>query len=137
MKKSELFERLHRVGDLDVALRCNRMRIERLESCLQGHAIRYDVDKVQTSPSDPVAEVMGDLEELLKEQSRLQVAMVRAVSDLADLVGALKDNKQRLVMHYRYISCLSWSMVAERMQLSDRHVFRLHDCAVDWRCQNF
>ena len=137
MTKGELYKRLNQVRDLDASLRIVGMKIERLEGCLQGHAIRYDRDKVQTSPSDPVAEVMGDLEILLKQQDRLRVAMTRAVADVAGLIGQLKDNKQMLVMHYRYVAGLTWPVIAARMQFSERHTFRLHDEAVDYLCKNF
>ena len=131
MTKSELFERLHRVEDIDAALRCNQMRIEKLESCLQGHAIRYDVDKVQTSPKDAVAEVMCDLEALLKKQTKLQIAMTRALADVADLIDNVEDKKQALVMHYRYTACLQWRAIANKTGYSERHVYRMHDMAID------
>ena len=136
MTKSDLFYRLHRVEDIDAKLRCVKMKIERLESCLQGHAIRYDTDKVQTSPQDPVAEVMASLDKLLDQKKRLDLEMVQAVDDTAALIDALKDNRQRLILHYRYMACLPWSIVAKRVRLSDRHVFRLHDQAIDWLAKN-
>lgn len=137
MTRGELYKRLNKVRDLDVDLRIVGMKIERLEGCLQGHAIRYDSDKVQTSPADPVAEVMGDLEILLKQQDRLRVAMTRAVADVADLIGHLSDNRQTLILHYRYTAGLPWPIVADRVHLSERHVYRLHDAAIDWLCKNF
>ena len=136
MTRSKLFRILHRVDDISTALSCVQMRIEKLEGCLQGRAIRYDVDKVQTSPKDPVAEVMGDLEGLLKKQTKLQIALTRAVGDTAALLDKLTDNKQLLIMHYRYVSGVSWSVIADRVGVSERHVYRLHDKAVDYLCKN-
>lgn len=136
MTKSELFYRLHRVDDLDVKLRVVNTKIERLESCLQGHAIRYDVDKVQTSPHDPVAEVMASLDKLLDARKRLQLEMDAAVSDVDEIIAGLSDNKQTLILHYRYIGCLPWQVIAQRMHFSKRHVFRLHDEAIDLLCKN-
>ena len=137
MTKGELFKRLHKVDDINTALLCIQMQIERLESCLQGHAIRYDQDKVQTSPKDAVAEVMCDLEGLLKKQTKLRIAMTRAVADVADLIDKLTDKKQALVLHYRYMACLPWRQIADKMGYAERHVFRIHDEAIDWLAKNY
>lgn len=137
MNRLELFRALHRVDDISTALKCLQMRIEKLEGCLQGRAIRYDVDKVQTSPKDPVAEVMGDLEALLKKQTKLQIDLTRAVAHTADLLDKLTDNKQLLVMHYRYMQGASWANIADLVGVSERHVYRLHDKAIDYLCKNF
>ena len=131
MTKSEIFERLHRVEDLDAELRIVRMKIERLEGCLQGHAIRYDIDKVQTSPSDPVADIMARLDTLLDREKELQAEMAEAVSDVSGLIESLEDNKSRLVMHYRYVAGLRWPVIAEMVGCSERHVFRIHDKAIN------
>ena len=136
MTKGELFKRLHKVDDINTALLCVQMQIDRLEGCLQGHAIRYDTDKVQTSPKDAVAEVMCDLEGLLKKRTRLQIELTAAVADVANLIGQLKNNRQALVMHCRYTSGMSWPKIADRVQCSERHVFRIHDDAVKWLCKN-
>ena len=130
MTKSELFKRLHKVDDINTALLCVQMQIDRLEGCLQGHAIRYDQDKVQTSPKDAVAEVMCDLEGLLKKQARLRIAMTRAVADVAGLIDRVDDKNLSLVMHYRYMACLSWREVADKMGYAESHLFKLHDAAI-------
>lgn len=136
MTKSELFKRLHKVDDINTALLCVQMQIDRLEGCLQGHAIRYDQDKVQTSPKDAVAEVMCELEGLLKKRTKLQIELTAAVADVAGLIGQLKNNRQALVMHCRYTSGMSWAKIADRVQCSERHVFRIHDDAVRLLCKN-
>ena len=136
MTKKELFDRLNKVRDLEAALRIVDIKIERLESCLQGHAIRYDDVKVQTSPEDHVAEVMGDLEGLLKKRARLQIGLTRAVGDIADLIDSIQDTRLCLLMHYRYTACLTWPEVAQSMHYGERHVYKLHDQAIRWLCEN-
>lgn len=130
MTRGELFKRLNKVDDINAALLCVQMQIDRLEGCLQGHAIRYDQDKVQTSPKDAVAEVMCDLEGLLKKQARLRIAMTRAVADVAGLIDRVDDKNLSLVMHYRYMACLSWREVADKMGYAESHLFKLHDAAI-------
>ena len=130
MTKGELFDRLHRVEDLDIAIRCNQMAIEKLESSLQGHAIRYDQEKVQTSSTDRVADVMGDLEKLLKKQDRLRKQLADALNDVTGMIGLLTDRKQQLVLSYKYLACLPWVKIAEKMPCGERQVYRIHDNAI-------
>lgn len=136
MTKKELFERLNKVRDYEAALRIVDLKIERLESCLQGHAIRYDAVKVQTPPEDHVAEVMGDLDALFKKQAKLRIGLTRAVADIAEMIDSIPDTRLCLLMHYRYTGCLTWQEVAQAMHYNDRHVYKLHDQAIKWLCEN-
>lgn len=135
MTRNEIYTILNRVSDLDAELQIVNIRIERMESTLQGHAIRYDQDKVQVSPSDRVADVMADMEELLLKQKRLQRDLLKAEQETADLIGRLKDGKHRLVLTYRYTASLPWASIAKRMGYDERHVKRLRDDAVDILCK--
>lgn len=135
MTRNEVFRILNAVNNLDADLQIVRIQIERMESTLQGHAIRYDVDKVQTSPSDKVAEVVADMEKLLIKRDRLQTEIIAAMQQSADLIAKLTDNKHRLVLHYRYTAGLPWAQVAVRVGYDERHARRLRDEAINILCK--
>lgn len=136
MTKSELKSRLRRVNSLDYEFQVVEMKIERLESILGAHGIRYDVDRVQTSPTDAVAEVMAKIEPLIAERTRLTVAITKAIADTSDIIDHLKDDKQRLVMHYRYTAGLSFETIGRRMSYSSQRIYQLHDDAIRWLVDN-
>ena len=136
MTKAELKNTLRRVGTLDCEIRVVNLKIERLESYMHGHAIRYDVDRVQTTPKDAMGELMAELEPLLKERDRLTVAITRAIADTSAIIDHIKDHKQCLVMHYRYTACLSFEEIARRMNYSEPRIFQLHNEAVNWLVDN-
>lgn len=136
MTRNEVYAILNRVSDLDAELQIVNVRIERMESTLQGHAIRYDIDKVQLSPSDKVANVIVDMEFLLKRQAYLRRELLKAEQETADLIGRLTDRKHRLVLTYRYTADLPWAAIAVRMSYDERHVKRLRDEAVSYLCKN-
>ena len=136
MTKAELKSILRRVGMLDCEIRVVNLKIERLESYLQGHAIRYDVDRVQTTPKDAMAELITELEPLLKERDRLTVAITRAIADTSQIIDSIKDHKQCLVMHYRYTACLPFEEIARRMNYSTQRIYQLHDDAIHWLTDN-
>ena len=136
MTKNDLKQKLNLVYKLDTELKILNIKIERWEAMTQGHAIRYDVDKVQTSPGDPVAAAMEPLYKLLDKRKKIQIALARAVEDTNQIIDAVPDDKGRLIMHYRYTACLSWEEIARRMSYTERHVMRFHDDAFDWICSN-
>lgn len=136
MTRSEVYAILNRVPDIDMELEIVNIRIEKMETTLKGHAIRTDVDKVQVSPSDKMAEVMADMEPLLLKQKKLQRALLAAEQETADLIGRLKDGKHRLVLTYRYTAGLSWENIGKRIGYDERHARRLRDEAVNLLCKS-
>lgn len=132
MTKAELKNTLRRVGTLDCEIRVVNLKIERLESYMHGHAIRYDVDRVQTTPKDAMGELIAELEPLLKERDRLTVAITRAIADTSAIIDRIKDHKQCLVMHYRYTACLPFEEIAHKMNYSTQRIYQLHDDAMQW-----
>lgn len=136
MTRSEVYAILNRVPDIDMELEIVNIRIEKMETTLKGHAIRTDVDKVQVSPSDKMADVMADMEPLLLKQKKLQRALLAAEQETADLIGRLKDGKHRLVLTYRYTAGLSWENIGKRIGYDERHARRLRDEAVNLLCKS-
>ena len=136
MTRNDLKQKLNLVYKLDTELKILNIKIERWEAVAQVHGIRYDLDKVQKSPGDPMDAVMEPLYKLLDKKKKIQVALSRAVEDANQIIDAVPDDKGRLTMHYRYTACLSWEEVARRMSYTERHVMRFHDDAFDWICSN-
>ena len=131
MTKAEIKRKLNCISWLDDEIKILDAKIERYEAIAQGHAIRYDVDKVQTSPSDPVSKAMEKLYDLMGKRKEAQTRMIKAVADAADLIDMVNDARGRLVLHYRYINVMPWRIIGEKMHFAERHVFRLHDDALD------
>lgn len=137
MTKAEIYEALNRVADLDAELKIIGIKIERLETSVQGRAIRYDAVNVQTSPGDPVGQIAGDLSELLDKRRSLLEQMAGALSFASAMIDLVPDKTQRLVLYYHYIALESWADVAERVRFTERHVFRLRDEALGHIFKNF
>ena len=136
MTKSELKKILWRANLLEREIKVVNMKIERLESCLQGHAIQYDAVHVQTSPKDSMADVIAEIEPLIKERDRLTVAFIRAADDQSRIIDMLQDSNLRLVMHYRYTAHLHFNAIADEMNYSEQRVFQLHESAMKWLMEN-
>lgn len=131
MTKADIKRKLNTISYIDDEIRILDSKIERYEAITQAHAIRYDLDKVQTTPTDPVAKAMEKLYGLMEIRRKRQEQMIKAVAEAADLIDMVKDAHGRLVLHYRYINALSWREVAKRTNFAERHVYRLHDDAIN------
>ena len=91
-------------------------RREELEARAQGiGAIRYDKDRVQTSPRDTLPDAVIKLIEL---DARYMAAILNEQLFKADAmrrIAALKNPKHIKVLELRYVDCLTWEAVAEAM----------------------
>lgn len=112
-----------------------RTMIKSAEMGLLPSGIRYDKDKVQTSPDDMMSRVLSkamdmqkELEENIAVLQERQLAAERKIQSLA-------NSDEREVMRYYYMDTengkpLSWEHVSVRMGYDKRHVLRIHGRAL-------
>ena len=131
MTKAGIKRTLGKVDELDRMLTVIDARIERLESMTQGHAIRYDAIRVQSTPEDPVEQAMEKLYGLLGQRKKLEAQRMAALEAADALIELVDDAKMKQVLCFRYLSGLSWYAVSRRLGYSENWVFKLHDRAID------
>lgn len=107
-----------------------RKRTERLLAMVPG-AIRYDTPRVQSSPSDRMSEIMGEVDELDQEIEDLRELLRLRRQEVADLSRRELDEQACRVIILRYIDGLQWRDVAAAVHKSERTVFRIHKDATD------
>ena len=111
-----------------------QLRIKELELSLLPRGIRYDRDKIQTSPSDQMIEVASKIDEL---ERKMQAKLVKLNSDMVKavtIVQAMPTPEYRQLITLRYLtgSRTSWEQIAEIMGYSVDHVRGyLHKCAIE------
>lgn len=109
--------------------------IDELRFMLMPSGIRFDIDKVQTSPKDRMGQSVADLVavEHLQETQRQ-----RLLSDLAkaeQLIDAMPTSEYRELIRLRYITGgmkpLTWEQIADQMGYTPVHVRgKLHGKAI-------
>jgi DNA-directed RNA polymerase specialized sigma subunit len=107
-----------------------RKRTERLLAMVPG-AIRYDTPRVQSSPSDRMSEIMGEVDELDQEIEDLRELLRQRRQEVADLSRRELDEQACRVIILRYIDGLQWRDVAAAVHKSESTVFRIHKDATD------
>ena len=101
-----------------------------LQLSMLPEAIRYDRDKVMTSPSDPMTEYAARLDEIDRKLADLQESYLRAQDYVVAITDKLieqneKDGpEQAKAIKLRFLSGMSFSDIARAMHVSDSTMFR-------------
>lgn len=110
--------------------------IEREELTLLPKAIRYDRDKVQTSPEDILARSAAEIADMREEMTKSWYLLKQKMGYAESLITKLDDTDEREVLRYYYLDCngngypMTWAEVAEAMGFNERTIYRIHGSAL-------
>jgi len=93
-------------------------------------AIRYDADRVQTSP---VADRMADIVARITEKTDTlydRVTLLQGLEEEARKKLLCLEVEHERVLVYRYFDEMTWADIATQMDYSEKHVFKLHTKAL-------
>ena len=118
------------------SIRLEIMELERsresILSTLTGHAIRYDSDKVQVSPSDMMPEVIAKVEGIDKKLTKYREKLRKKYSRCIDCIQKIEKSDYRRLLMLRYLDEQphSWGWIAEQMGYSEDWIKHLHGDAL-------
>ena len=99
---------------------------DELETCLLPAAIRYDKDKVQTSPDDQMSKICVEIHELELEMARVQRRKYTQIEKIERAINDLPD-EERTALTMRYINRKSVTEIAEKMGYSEQRIYQFMD----------
>ena len=106
-----------RVRDERADIETLQLRIKELQMSLLPSGIRYDTDKVQTSPTDQMLKVAAEVDALEREMqqklTRLNADMLRAMQIVEAMPTA--RYRQLITLYYLTGSRTTWEQVANIM----------------------
>lgn len=107
-------------GEINILLR----KQEQLYSSLLPAAIRYDGDRIQTTPEDRMLERMPEIAELDRKIDKQVRKLAKRKARAMEMINKLQDSKQRqaLTLYYLNNRRLSWEKVAAEMGYSRERV---------------
>lgn len=97
-----------------------------LEACLLPPAIRYDKDKVQTSPSDKVSEIVAEIDKIDKKIAELMSDNYSAIREVSDAIDTLDDDLEKVVLYGYLLAGRSMAAIAEDIHYSRQHTYRIY-----------
>lgn len=126
----ESSEELDEVYDFLMGPYHKRLEIQRkesliaeLRSCLLPGAIRYDADKVQSSPSDQLSEVMAKIDEMERQVETLKVERSALIVEVNNMIEKLENGIERSVLTEWYINRTKPSRIASKIGYSERRMY--------------
>lgn len=109
--------------------------MQELRFMLMPSGIRYDLDKVQTSPEDRLSQSVADLVAVERRQKRQIERLMSDIAKAENLIETMPTPEYRELIRLRYVSgglkLMTWEQVAEQMGYSSDHVRgKLHGKAI-------
>lgn len=105
------------------AIKRKQLRREELKSCLLPGAIRYDLDKVQTSPKDKLTEIIAKVDELDRQIEELMQEKAMLIIKIGEAIEQLPDDNEKTVLTEFYIGRVSMEKVAALINYSPRRAY--------------
>ena len=97
---------------------------DELESCLLPGAIRYDRDKVQTSPDDIMGRILAEVNELEQRMEQLQVAKSKRIEEIDKIINSLQSDEERTVLTMRFINRIPVTEIADAMGYAEPTIYK-------------
>ncbi len=97
---------------------------DELESCLLPAAIRYDKDKVQSSPEDPMSKIVTEVIELEKEMKEIQLKKSKQISRIDKAISSLESDEERTALTMRYVNRIPVTDIAEAMGYAEPTIYK-------------
>lgn len=122
-------EFLRRARSVDRRVDEAQERVERLRARLESGRMSSVTGMPRGGGSDwtQTADKLIELEQVVNQRTR---ELVRWKLAAIDAIRAVEEPRLAEVLELYYIDGLNWEQVAQRMDLSDRHVKRLHGIAL-------
>lgn len=131
MELNETYDFLMQIRRKEIIIRRKEMQRDELRDCLLPGAVRYDRDKVQSSPTDKMADVMARVDELDREIEQLKLEKAQAIIEISDVIEKLDNDKEKAVLTAFYIKAASMEAVAGIVCYSVRHTYLLRKQGVE------
>ena len=116
-------EYMMQVRRIELRIRRITLQIEELESSLLPQGIRYDKDKVQTSPEDTLSKIAGRISDLEKQRTQLVRERRLLLLEIQDALDRLDNEQEQIVLEAYYLSRMSMREIAEMISYSIRSVY--------------
>lgn len=97
---------------------------DELETCLLPAAIRYDKDKVQTSPDDQMSKIVAEINALETEMAEVQLLKTQQIERIELAINSLESDEERTALTMRYINRRPVAEIADDMGYSEPTIYR-------------
>ena len=130
MTSKEYLKQAFRVHDL---IRSNEKELHELEMLsVSLPGTDYSKDRVKTGSSSDAnyTEIIAKID-ILERLIKAEIDELLALKiEIRNVICSIKNDEERLILKYRYISFYTWENIADELNLSLRTVHRIHSDAL-------
>lgn len=130
MTSKEYLKQAFRVHDL---IRSNEKELHELEMLsVSLPGTDYSKDRVKTGSSSDAnyTEIIAKID-ILERLIKAEIDKLLALKiEIRNVICSIKNDEERLILKYRYISFYTWENIADELNLSLRTVHRIHSDAL-------
>ena len=120
------YEYLGRIRALERQIKRKTLQRDELQSCLLPRAIRYDVDKVQSSPEDVLSETAAAVLDLDREIQQLREEKARLIREISGAIDQLEDDREKLILTAYYVCRMTIRRIADEVHYSRSQTYNLY-----------
>lgn len=125
-KLARAYNYLGRIRALERLILRKTLQRDELQSCLLPRAIKYDIDKVQSSPGDALLEVAAAVIDLDKEIEKLVCEKAMLIRDISQAIDLLDDDMEKLVLTAYYICRNPIRKIADEVHYSRSQTYNYY-----------
>lgn len=123
---------LNKIRDIEKGIKDKELELEALRYKASGAgAIRYDKDRVQTSPQNFMEMAMCDIIEISAEIEEDRASLEEIEGQAYSIIRRMESDEQRTILEWYYINCVGMGDVATKMYISERTAYYLKDDALE------
>lgn len=123
MTLNETYDFLMQIRRKEIIIRRKETQRDELRACLLPGAIRYDREKVQSAPTDKMADVIARVNELGREIEQLRREKASLVIVISDAIEKLEDDNEKTVLTEFYIARAPMTQAADAINYSVRRAY--------------
>lgn len=129
--KSEVFNFLNSIRVFDLQLLRLQSQRRALETCLLPSGIRYDKDKVMSSPEDQLSKICGEINEIEVKMADIAYKKARRIVEVEKVISKLSEEEYKTVLTLCYIDHMAIGEIADRLGYSSDWVYKKRRKATD------
>ena len=122
-----VLEALKEPKEIEKQIRALKAQIQRALETLEPGGVNYAQDRVQTSPRDRFAEVMGEVDELGAKVDALYDRLDKSRRRVLLLLDQVKDKDARIIINLHDVLDFSMDDVAEIVYMSRSKCYYVRD----------
>ena len=123
---------LSQLYKLEMQIRARQEQIQELKVIASGFkAIDYSADKVQSSPSDRMADMIGRWADMERELSRKVDYYIRRKDRIIEQIYSLDDSKYSRILYSRYVEHKTLHDIADEIPHDYKWLCVLHGRALE------